>query len=149
MNAVLIDTKTLSSEYRCALVTIAERDPISGPIATEIVPVNSPESFCLAREVGRWVDAHPFSIEVYSSTRFNRTPEEKLALLRKRRANVEASRPKNTYTLLSPDGEEVTTNNLAGFARDHGLKPLGLWEVAKGKRYDYKGWRVLDIKRPG
>lgn len=45
-----------------------------------------------------------------------------------------------TYTLLSPDGEQVTFTNMQSFCSEKGLHPSGLCKVASGKWPSYKGW---------
>lgn len=45
-----------------------------------------------------------------------------------------------TYTLLSPDGETCTTNNLHAFACDRGLNPSHLRYVVIGRLPAHKGW---------
>lgn len=52
---------------------------------------------------------------------------------------------KNTYKVVSPEGEEFTTNNLNQFSKDHGLKE-GLSKVVSGKVTNYKDWKVFPIE---
>lgn len=46
------------------------------------------------------------------------------------------------YRLVSPSGQMTLVTNMAEFCRQNGLSKGKMCEVATGKRYKYKGWRL-------
>lgn len=47
---------------------------------------------------------------------------------------------KNTYAIISPEGEKFITKNMAKFCREHCLDKGNMSSVILGKRNHYKGW---------
>lgn len=47
-----------------------------------------------------------------------------------------------TYTMLSPDGVEVTFTNMKRFCLTHSLSESKMNQVAKGKAKHHKGWKL-------
>ncbi len=47
---------------------------------------------------------------------------------------------KNTYAIISPDGEKFITKNMAKFCREHNLDKSSMSSVSKRKISHHKGW---------
>ena len=47
---------------------------------------------------------------------------------------------KNTYAIISPDGEKFVTNNMSKFCREHTLDKSNMSYVILGKSRHHKGW---------
>lgn len=50
-----------------------------------------------------------------------------------------------TYLITTPTGEEITTNNLNGFAIKNNLDPSHMFKILKGKAKTCKGYAVREI----
>ena len=48
-----------------------------------------------------------------------------------------------TYTIVTPNGQEVTFTNLSDYCRRHKLSIGSLHQVLSGKRPHHKGWTRL------
>jgi group I intron endonuclease len=57
--------------------------------------------------------------------------------------NASIKSSQKTYTLINPDGDEVTFTNMQKFCRENDLAPSKLCMVASGKRKTHKGWTSL------
>lgn len=55
--------------------------------------------------------------------------------------NSEYSKAKY-YIVTTPDGEEIEVFNLSKFCRENDIAQRPLWEVAVGKRKQYKGYKA-------
>jgi len=51
------------------------------------------------------------------------------------------------YEVTSPAGSVLIVENLAAFARDHGMKQYSLAAVARGTQKQHNGWKVKIIQR--
>jgi GIY-YIG catalytic domain len=126
-------------------------------------PASAPD--WLFREKQRFVFIDPTNV-VYESSRVNDFAEERdldykclLGVINGSRYSCNGWRafrvgaehkmlhkPRNKqWRLVSPDGEEVLTDNLNAFSREKGLNVYELRRVAKGRREDYRGWRCSII----
>ena len=47
---------------------------------------------------------------------------------------------KNTYAIISPEGEKFITKNMAKFCREHNLDKTNMSSVVSGKSKHHKGW---------
>lgn len=47
-----------------------------------------------------------------------------------------------TYTVVDPEGNVITLTNLRAFCRERDLKFPGMLNMIKGRRSQYKGWRL-------
>lgn len=54
-----------------------------------------------------------------------------------------ASATARTWTVVTPDGEEITVHNMAEFCRDHGLSKQAMTNVARGRAKTHKGYTCL------
>lgn len=53
------------------------------------------------------------------------------------------------YTIMSPVGDIMTTENLRSFCRLHNLNNGTMCEVANGNRKHHKGWTIISVLRHG
>lgn len=59
---------------------------------------------------------------------------------------VKKRRIGKTYAFISPDGKEITTNNLAKFCCDNSLGYTTMLDVFAGRRVQHKGYKALQQK---
>lgn len=64
---------------------------------------------------------------------------------------TKGSTPSNTgtgmrATLISPDGVQLTYDNLNSFCREHNLVPANVRKVIKGERKHTKGWTLFSLE---
>lgn len=52
------------------------------------------------------------------------------------------SPPTRVWCFISPEGETVSTTNLAQFCREKDLQPSHMTKVSRGKRPHHKGWKA-------
>lgn len=50
-----------------------------------------------------------------------------------------------TYTMLNPDGEEVTFTNMKAFCKDSDLGVDSLGKVYRGEQREHKGWKSTGV----
>lgn len=59
------------------------------------------------------------------------------------RQNISQSKTNSkTYSFISPEGELVEITNLNGFCKEKGLTQSAMFNMAKGKFKQHKGWRL-------
>lgn len=63
------------------------------------------------------------------------------------KAKLTMALSKNTYRIVSPEGEEFTVKNLNQFSRDHGFSTGSLARVASNEYSHHKGWKVVAINK--
>ena len=51
----------------------------------------------------------------------------------------------NTYVLTSPDGVNITVNNLKDFCRENRLNYQNLFSVIRGSRKTSQGWKIVKV----
>lgn len=82
-----------------------------------------------------WGDPEQRQQRVESLRAAQQRPEE-----RQRKSEASARRYGYTYVLSGPNGEQVETNNLSAFARDHGFPVCSLRDALKRDGRKYRGW---------
>ena len=50
------------------------------------------------------------------------------------------------YHLVSPTGQNFSTENLSEFCRQNGILQSNMWRVTKGQRKSANGWSILKIE---
>lgn len=67
---------------------------------------------------------------------------------RKKMSDAKKGKPgrtPNNYILTSPDGNNITTNNLKKFCEENNLSSQNLFSVIRGTRKHSKGWKIVKL----
>lgn len=77
-----------------------------------------------------------------SPTHSHEWTEETYEKIKATKTGVNYNARRGNWTIISPEGYEFKTDNLAQFCREHKLHRGHLSQLANGKRNYYKGFKV-------
>lgn len=124
------------------------------------VPVNSPESFEVCRDLARWIRDHPddwwncawiqsrqaLIQKTVTAKKATSKPKAKYVYKPRIKANPQVGGIKiPSFILCDPDGVEHMVTNQVKFAESHGLCHTGVARLRTGAIKKHHGWTFVKL----